>query len=283
MSRFGWLIVVALAVVVAALIAVLASISPGREVNAVAFLREALAQAAERSYIHSTSSGSVTMLNGEVHHSYTESMHDLRNGDLRWRQWYEGCTFPHARNTRLCSIEIVKHDNIQYQKVDTSAGPGEWEVLEPEWDFLEGLDENSQPGDIVASIIAAGDMVELVRETVDGVTYRRFLVTRRPGEDILKLIESGKWEPPQPPDGYPDNLTVEDYVNSLREIADTELFKEEFWIREDNRVIWRIHRLWEKNYPEERDLAGAPLPLRRSTIVEYASLNEPVEIRPPIE
>ena len=225
------------------------------------------------------------MLNGDVHRRHTESTHDVKSGNLRWRQWYEDCTYPHLMDTRLCSLEIVVHDNIRYEKVDTSEGPGEWEVMGEEWDALEDAFESAEPGEMVSSVIATGDMVELERETVDGVAYRRFHISRRPGEDILKLIESGAWEPPEwePPEWVPGSFTFEDYINSLREIAETERFTEEYWIREDNRLIWRIHRQWEKTHPYERESAGALLALRSSTTVEYANYNTPVEIRPPIE
>ena len=283
MSRTGWLPVTAIAVLATIVIAVLASIGQGRELSSAAFLQQALAQAAERHYVQSTSSGTVTMLNGDVHRRHTESVHVVYDGDLRWRQWYEGCTYPHVMGTSLCSIEIVVHDNVRYQKVDTSEGPGEWEVMGEEWDPLEGAFENAEPRDIASSMIATGDMMELERETVDGVTYRRFQVTRRPGEDILNLIESGEWELPEPPEGFPDSFTVEDYVDALREMFETELFTDVYWVREDNRLIWRVHRQWEKTHPYERESAGALLALRSSTTVEYANYNTPVEIRPPIE
>lgn len=280
MSRTGWLPVTAIAVLSTVVIAVLASIGQGQGLSAEAYLREALAQAADHRYVQSRSSGTETMLNGDVYRRHTESARDIYTGDMRWRQWYEDCSYPHVMDTRLCSIEIVVHDNVRYERLGTSDGPGEWELVGEEWDALEGAFENSEPGELLSSVIATWDTVELESETIDGVTHRLFRVTRRPGEDILKLIDSGEWELPK---GFPPNFSREDYVRSLREIATTEQVTHVYWVSKDSGEIRRVEWQWEKTYADDTDLPVGLLPQHSYEVIDYSRHNEPVEILPPVE
>ncbi|MDE2859943.1 MAG: hypothetical protein OYI31_02190 [Chloroflexota bacterium] len=264
MSRTGWLPVSAIAVLATIVIAVLASLGQGNETSAEAFLRKALlAQVLEYSSIHSKSSGTVTMLNGDVHRRYTEALFTY-DGDVHSQEWYEGCTYSHQLGTRLCSIETVVHDNVQYRKEDTSDGPGEWQVIDEWRTSPESAGEVNDMSAIQEITVAIGEVVELERETIDGVTYRRFQTVRRPGVETLRLIESGEWDPPV---NAPPELTREEYIELLREVTETELFTDEYWIRADNGMVWRVHRQWEKTYPEDRELTGAPLPQHRSAIM----------------
>ncbi len=282
MSRTGWLPVTAIAVLATIVIAVLASIGQGRDLSSEAFLQRALQlQTTDFRTVHSTSTGTVTMLNGDVHRRHTEAFFTYA-GDMLWRQWYEGCTYPHAQNAQRCSIESVVHDNVHYQKVNSSDGQGQWEAMSGWGSPPEGI----APGEIfeiVSEVLVAGDLLELERETIDGVTYRRFRVTRRPGEESLVLIESGQCDPQEPPEGFPDSFTVEDYVNALREMFETELFTDVYWVREDNGEIWRVLRTWQKTHSDDLGEAGYYLPQRSSDLAEYSRYAVPVEIRPPIE
>ena len=109
-------------------ISVLASIGQGRERSPEEFLPEAQSQSDKLRYIHTTSTGAVTMLNGDVHRRFTETSR-VYTGDMRSRMWYEDCAYPYQEGIRLCGIESVVYDGVRYQKIDTSEGPGEWEVM----------------------------------------------------------------------------------------------------------------------------------------------------------
>ena len=281
MSKTGWLPVTAIAVLATIVIAVLASIGQERRANSEAFLHRALRlQATDYRTIHATSTGAVTMLNGDVHRRHAEAFvtHD---GDMLWRQWYEGCTYPHAQNAQECSMESVVHDSVHYQRVNLSDGQGQWEAMSG-WGRPAAGIEQGEAMEIVWQEFA-GDVMELERETIDGVAYRRFRVTLRPGEESLWLIESGQWEPQEPPEGFPDSFTVEDYVDALREMFETELFTDVYWVREDNGEIWRVLRTWQKTHSDDLGEAGYYLPQRSSDLAEYSRHTVPVEIRPPIE
>ena len=123
-----WALIAVAAVGMTVGISVLASIGQGRERSPEEFLPEAQTQSDKLRYIHSTSTGAVTMLNGDVHRRFTETSR-VYTGDLRSRMWYEDCAYPYQEGIRLCSIENVVYDGVRYQKIDTSEGPGEWEVM----------------------------------------------------------------------------------------------------------------------------------------------------------
>lgn len=283
MSRTGWLPVTTIAVLATVVIGVLASVGQSLKSESAAFFQRALhLQVTEFSTVHTTSIGTVTMLNGDIHRRHGESVFTT-NGDRIWRQWYEGCNYPYAMDARLCSIENVIHDNVRYQKVETSDGSGEWEVVDEQWDFLPNAGEPNESPEMVSIVRMAGDVVEVERETVDGVTYRRYRVTRRPGEETLRRIDSGEWDPQEwkPPEGFPESFTVEDYIDSLRKMFETELFTEVYWIREDSGEIRRVERQWEKTYADDTDLPVGLLPQHSIDITEYYRHSVPVEIRPP--
>ena len=281
MSRTGWLPVTAIAVLATVVIGVLATLGQSWKSESAAFFQRALhLQATESSSVHSTGTGTVTMLNGDVHRRHSKAVRS-HTGDMRSRQWYEGCTYPYAMHSRLCSIETVIHDNVRYQKVDTSDGVGEWQPVDEQWDFLPNAGEPNESPEIVRIIKMAGDVVEIERATVDGVSYRRYRVTRRPGEETLRLIDSGEWVPQEPPEGFPDSFTVEDYIDALREMMETQLFTEIYWGHEDSGEIRRVERQSEKTYEDASDLPAALLMQHSIDVTEHYRHSVPVEIRPP--
>lgn len=285
MSRTGWLPVTAIAVLATVIIGVLATLGHSWKSESAAFFQRALhLQVTEFSTIHATGTGTVTMLNGDVYRRHSESVF-TPNGDRIGRQWYEGCNYPYAMDTRMCSIENVIHNNVRYQKVDTSDGAGEWETKDEQWDFLRNAGEPNDSAPSISIVEVAGDVVEVERETVDGVTYRRYRVTRRPGEETLRLIDSGEWDPQEwkPPEGFPESFTVEDYIDALRVMMETQLFTDVYWVHEDSGEIWRVERQSEKTYEDAPNLPGALLPRHSIDVVEYSKHSVPVEIRPPIE
>ena len=278
MSGTGWLPVTAIAFLATIVIAVLASIGQGRDLSAEAFLHRALQlQTTDFRTVHSTSTGTVTMFNGDVHRHHSEAMRS-HTGDLLWRQWYEGCTYPHARDTRLCSIETVIHDIVRFEKMDTSDGPGEWQVMDECGYQCRATFDSGDFGIVVESTFVVGDVVELERETIDGVAYRRFQATRRPLERALRLTESGELEPPE---GLPEDLSREDFIDSLRESAANQRFTEVYWVREDDGEIRRVERQWVSTYTDVPESGSALLPQRSKDITEHSRHSVPVEIRPP--
>ena len=255
-------------------ISVLASIGQGRETSPEEFLLEPPSQSDKLRYIHSTSTGAVTMLNGDVHRRFGEASH-VYTGDLRSRTWYEDCTYPYLEGIRLCSIETVVYDGVRYQKIDTSEGPGEWEVMgkDPPSPYSYTKGEPYDPEEFLKWLAPLLNLEELEPDTVDGTTYRRFRGSSRPSVD---LSESGVGELE-----LPEGLSREEHISAIQRMMETERFTDEYWVREDDSRIWRMHLVWEKSGLEMFDSVGAYLPQRRDTIVEYSRYNEPVEIRPP--
>ncbi len=272
-----WALIAVAAVGMTVGISGLASIGQGRETSPEEFLPEAHAQSDKLRYIHSTSTGAVTMLNGDVHRRFGETS-SVYTGDLRSRMWYEDCTYPYLEGIRLCSIETVVYDGVRYQKIDTSEGPGEWEVMgkDPPSPYSYPTGEPYDPEELLKWLAPLHNLVELEPDTVDGTTYRRFRGVSRPGEERLKLLDSGEWEPESI-----EGLSREEQISALQTMMETEMFTDEFWVREDSSRIWRMRLVWEKSGHEEFESVGALLPQRRSTVVEYSRYNEPVEIRPP--
>ena len=123
-----WALIAVAAVGMTVGISVLPSIGQGRETSPEEFLPEAQSKSDKLRYTHSTSTGAVTMLNGDVHRRFTETSR-VYTGDMRSRMWYEDCAYPYQEGIRLCGIENVVYDGVRYQKIDTSEGPGEWEVM----------------------------------------------------------------------------------------------------------------------------------------------------------
>ena len=276
MSRTGWFPVTAIAILATTVIAVLASIGQGRESSAEAFLQQALLSQEENdvsSSVLSTATGKVTMLNGDVHRHHSEAVRS-HTGDLLWRQWYEGCTYPHARDTRLCSIETVIHDNVRFEKMDTSDGPGEWQVMDECGYQCRATFDSGDFGIVVESTFVVGDVVELERKTIDGVAYRRFQATRRPLERALRLTESGELEPPE-------GLSQQDYIDSLLKASANQRFTDVYWIREDDGEIRRVERQWVSTHTDAPESAYAILPQRSTDVTEHYRHGVPVEIRPP--
>lgn len=273
----SWALIAVAAVGIVIFLSVLASTRLGQELSAEAFLREALAQSAELRYIHFTSTGTVTMLDGDIHRQSSETFR-VYTGDLRSRMWYEDCAYPYLEGIRLCGIEIVVYDGDRYQKIDTSEGLGEWEVIGKDLPFPSSYSGGQpyDPEDVLKSLMSLHNLVELERDTFDGVTYRRFKGSFRPGEELLKLLNSGEWEPESI-----EGLSREEYISGIQRMMETERFTTEYWVREDNSRIWRMHLVWEKSYDDEFKPAGELLPQRKSIIVEYSRYNEPVEILPP--
>ena len=282
MSRTGWLPVTAIAVVATAVIAVLASIGQGRESSAEAFLQRALLAQVENNQsvtIRSTSTGTVTMLNGDVHHWQAEAVRS-HTGDLLWRQWYEGCTYPYTRDARQCSIETVIHDNVRYEKMDTSDGPGEWQAM-GECGGLCGTTLRSRAiGMDVEGVFVLGDVVEMEPESIDGISYRRFHATRNPLDRAIQLAESGELELPEE---FPEGFSLEDYVDSLLVASANQQVTNVYWIREDNGEIRRIERQWVNTNTDVPESVSAVIPQRSTDVTEHYRYSVPVEIRPPIE
>ena len=272
-----WALIAVAAVGMTVGISVLASIGQGRERSPEEFLPEAQSQSDKLRYIHTTSTGFVTMLNGDVHRRFTETSR-VYTGDMRSRMWYEDCAYPYQEDIRLCGIENVVYDGVRYQKIDTSEGPGEWEVMgkDPPSPYSYPTGELYDPEELLKWLVSVHNLVELEPDTVDGTTYRRFRGVSRPGEELLKLLNSGEWEPESI-----EGLSREEYVSGIQRMMETERFTDEYWVREDNSRIWRAHRVWEKSGLEELESVGAYLPQRSDTIVEYSRYNEPVEILPP--
>ena len=95
------------------------------------------------------------MLNGDVHRRFGEASR-VYTGDLRSRMWYEDCTYPYLEDIRLCGIETVVYDGVRYQKIDTSEGPGEWEVMGEDppslYSYLTG--EPYDPEEVLKSMVS---------------------------------------------------------------------------------------------------------------------------------
>ena len=280
MSRTGWLPVTAIALLATVVIAVLAAIGQARKSESAAFFQRALhLQSTDYRTVNVTGTGTVTMLNGDVHSRHTEGFFTYDDDQLI-REWYDSCTYPHAQNVQRCSTETVQYGSVHYQKVNTSDGEGKWEEMSGWGNSSEGM-ESGELGEVVSIVTIAGDVMELERETVDGVTYRRYRVTRHPGEETLRLINSGEWVPQEAPEGFPDRFTVEEYIDALREMFETQLFTEVYWIREDSGEIRRVERRSEKTYEDDADLPGALLPQNSIDVTEYYRHSVTVEIRPP--
>ena len=123
-----WALIAVAAVGMTVGISVLASIGQGRERSPEEFLPEAqdpIRQAA----LHPL------YLDGRCHHAqrgrhrrFTETSR-VYTGDMWSRMWYEDCAYPYQEGIRLCGIESVVYDGVRYQKIATSEGPGEWEVM----------------------------------------------------------------------------------------------------------------------------------------------------------
>ena len=166
------------------------------------------------------------------------------------------------------------HKNVRYEKMDTSDGPGEWQVMD-ECGSLCGITaESSDFGIVAETTYEVGDVVELERKTIDGVAYRRFQATRRPLERALRLTESGELEPPE-------GLSQQDYIDSLLKASANQRFTDVYWIRDDTGEIRRVERQWVSTHTDAPESAYAILPQRSTDVTEHYRHGVPVEIRPP--
>ena len=273
--RWGRVAVVAAVAVAAAGAFVL--ITPSYELDTEAFLERVYAQRVEVRSVHTTQSGSMTMSNGDVHHSSGES--DLvYGGDSQGYIEYEGCTFPTglmSKGVRLCGIEWVELGGVRYEKRTTSEGPGEWEIVENGQTGSTDSDTPPDPAKVPEYWSRKYGLVELKPETLDGVEYRRFRSFYSPLRKMLERLKAGEWEPPA-------EIPRELFVADLEKQAETETGTRELWARADDGVIWRIIDEVERTEVDDRDHLRALIPIKSSSTLEYSRYNEPVVIKPPI-
>ena len=273
--RWGRVAVIA-AVAIAAVWA-FALITPSYELDTEAFLERVYAQRVEVRSVHTTQSGSMTMSNGDVHHSSGEG-DIVHTGDSQGYIEYEGCTFPTglmSKGVRLCGIEWVELEGVRYERRNTSEGPGEWEIVESVQTGSTDSDTPPDPAKVPEYWSRKYGLVELKPETHDGVEYRRFRSFYSPLRRMLERLKAGEWEPPA-------EIPRELFVADLEEQAEAETGTIELWARADDGVIWKIIQEVETPEVDGRDSLRPPTSIKRYSTMKYSRYNEPVVIKPPI-
>ncbi len=272
LARWGRVAVVA-AVAVTAVWA-FALITPSYELDSEAFLSQVFAQNAELRSVHITSTGTVTMSNGDVHYSSGEG-NIVHTGDSQGHIEYEGCGFPIIRGVYLCSTEWVELSGVRYEREETSEGQGEWKKIEGVQTQSTDSDTPHDPAEIPEYWSRSYGLVELNSETIDGVEYRRFRTFYNPSKWMLERLKAGEWEPPV-------EVPRELFIADLERQAKVETGTRELWARADDSAIWKV--ITERDGLDGSTSASLRPSVPRKTydVLEYSRYNEPVVIKRPI-
>ena len=271
-ARWGRVAVIAAVAIAAA--GAFALITPSYELDSEAFLSRVYAQAANVRSVHITSTGTVTMSNGDV--LYWSGEGDIvHTGDSQGYIEYEGCGFPIIRGVYLCRTEWVELGGVRYDREETSEGQGEWKKVEIVQTRFTDSDTPHDPAEIPEYWSRSYGLVELNSETIDGVEYRRFRASYNLSKWMLERLKAGEWEPPT-------EVPRELFIADLERQVEAEIGTRELWARADDSAIWKITDEVERSDVSERDPLRTPTSIKTSSIIEYSRYNEPVEIKPPI-
>ncbi len=274
-----WGRVVVVAAVAATAVWVFASLPSGQEIDSGAFLDRAVTRVTEVRSFHATSKGTVTMSNGDVHHWSSEGA-SVYTGDSRLHIRYEGCTLPTGKDVYLCSTEWVVFGGVSYRKEDTSECPGEWEVM----DDASSPDPNTgmpyDPAKALEDFTQRYDLLELRRESIDGVVYRRFWGEYNRSKMALERLKAGEWEPPKAIEGI--EISREDMISSFERQAEAETGTIKLWAREDDSTMWRIITERDNLDVDASERFRSSTPRKTYDVLEYSRYNEPVVIKRPI-
>ena len=272
LARWGRVAVVAAVAIAAAGAFVL--ITPSYELDSDAFLKRVYAQAANVRSVHITSTGTVTMSNGDV--LYWSGEGDIvHTGDSQGHIEYEGCDLHIGSGVYLCRTEWVELGGVRYERENTSEGPGEWEMVENVHTQSTDSDTPHDPAEVSEYWSRSYGLVELNSETIDGVECRRFRASYNPSKWMLERLEAGEWEPPA-------EVPRELIISSLERQAEVETGTIELWAREDDSMIWRV--ITERDGLDGNTSVSfrSFVPRKTYDVLEYSRYNEPVVIKPPI-
>jgi hypothetical protein len=219
----------------------------------------------------------MTLPNGVVAHVAGEGDYVFPDRS-RFRNTFEECFFPLGGGSYLCSEEWVTVEGVRYRRSATSEGPGQWEIVQDMAALPTSPEVPPSPLEVLEHLKSVYGLVELERESIAGVAYRRFKAPWNPSQLMLERLEAGEWEPPKE---LPKGVSREDVIDVLRSQAEAQTGTVELWARENDYTVWKTVRE-VKTLDIDSFSAGRYPVVRKSTSTEeYSRFNEPVVIESP--